>query len=362
MNRLTAFGLASLVAYGVLLAAKWEGEPTATAGSNEPSELLASEASAQDRPSVTGNLETRASYRTAGTTSSRAFAFRTNPQPSVVETQFRSTRDLKAFADDLIARRGSLTSEELFYLAKALETCGFATSINDDLAAASEKRRLQFLATIPVADPEAARRIAAYDAADDTRRCLGFQGVRVNQKQIDDFYRQASETGEPRAQARMLVAELNRNLSTPKSSLESAAALGNEDFRRIISLLETRDAEAMVTVAQFLAQHRLIGELRIGTTGETPDPASLVGAFSLVACDFQPTCPALDRELLQACAYAGYCSAGSYQELYANFLASPWSYSLAMRYRGVIHTAIETRNWSLLGLQKLIGASSKAGP
>ena len=113
-------------------------------------------------------------------------------------------------------------------------------------------------------------------------------------------------------------------------------------------------------VAQFLAQHQLIGELRIGTTGEVPEPASLVGAFSLVACDFQPTCAAFDREALQACAYAGYCIAGSYEELYANFLASPWSYAQAMRYRGVIHDAIETRNWSLLGLQKLIGAKSNA--
>jgi hypothetical protein len=34
---------------------------------------------------------------------------------------------------------------------------------------------------------------------------------------------------------------------------------------------------------------------------------------------------------------------------------------MAMRYRGVIHTAIETRNWNLLGLQKIIGATSKAG-
>jgi hypothetical protein len=33
---------------------------------------------------------------------------------------------------------------------------------------------------------------------------------------------------------------------------------------------------------------------------------------------------------------------------------------MAMRYRGIIHTAIDTRNWSLLGLQKLIGA--KANP
>jgi hypothetical protein len=115
-------------------------------------------------------------------------------------------------------------------------------------------------------------------------------------------------------------------------------------------------------VAQFLAQNRLISELRIGPNGETPEPSSLVGAFSLVACDFQATCPSFDREAQQACAYAGYCSAGSYEELFENFLASPWAYAMAMRYRAIIHTAIDTRNWSLLGLQKLIGARVQRAP
>jgi hypothetical protein len=279
---------------------------------------------------------------------------------SSVAAEFRQSRDLKAFADTLLARRDSLDHEERYYLARALETCAFATAMNDDLAAASDKRRRQFLATIPPADPEATRRIAAYDAADDTRRCLGFQNSRIAQKQIDDLYREASEGGDARAQARMLVAELNKNLSAPKGGADAGKPVGNDDFQRIIGLLETRDADAMVLVAQFLAQHRLIGELRIGPNGEAPEPASLVGAFSLVACDFQPTCATFDREALQACAYAGYCSAGSYEELYANFLASPWSYAQAMRYRGIIHSAIETRNWSLLGLQKLIGAKSNA--
>ena len=357
MNRLTAIGLASLVAYGVLLAAKWDGAPAVAEGASAA--VSASEPAAGKGLSGSGMVH--ASQLAHAPSSPAPVMYHAVQRLSPVASQFRSTRDLKAFADALLARKDSLDREERYYLAKALETCGFATSINDDLAAASDKRRLQFLASIPASDPDAAKRIAAYDASDDTQRCLGFQGVRITQKQIDDLYRQASESGDPRAQARMLVAELNRNLSTPKGGGESTRAVGNEDFQRIISLLETRDAEAMVMVAQFLAQHRLIGELRIGPNGEVPEPASLVGAFSLVACDFQPTCPAFDREALQACAYAGYCSAGTYEELYANFLSSPWSYGQAMRYRGVIHAAIETRNWSLLGLQKLIGAKSNAG-
>ncbi|MBL0141160.1 MAG: hypothetical protein IPP91_03630 [Betaproteobacteria bacterium] len=357
MNRITAIGLVSLVAYGVLLATKWEGAPAPVSSHSEAISATLQPAG----QALRGDVHVQAGFARRSSGAAKIVSPVAVQRLSAVATQFRQTRDLKAFSDALLARKDSLDREERFYLAKALETCGFATSINDDLATASDKRRRQFLASIPASDPEAAKRIAAYDASDDTQRCLGFQGMRIAQKDIDDLYRQASESGDPRAQARMLVAELNRNLATPKITGEASRTVVADDVSRIISLLETRDAEAMVMVAQFLAQHRLIGELRIGPTGEVPEPASLVGAFSLVACDFQPTCPAFDREAQQACAYAGYCSAGTYEELFANFLASPWSYSQAMRYRGVIHSAIETRDWGLLGLQKLNGAKSRAG-
>lgn len=280
--------------------------------------------------------------------------------PASVAAQFRLTHNLKVFADELLAREARLTREERYYLAKALETCGFAVSINDDLVATSQQRRREFLQTLSHTDPEYDRRVAAYDSADDTARCRGFQGHRIAQKKIDELYRDAGDAGDPRAQARLLVADLSKALAIPKNSLESSRYVELDNVQRIISLLESRDGEAIVTVAQMLAEHRLIEQMRIGPNGETPNPASLVGAFTLVACDFQPTCSAFDREALQACAHAGYCSAGSFEELYANFLASPFAWSLASQYRTLIHTAIETRDWSLLGLQKLVGARAKA--
>ena len=77
----------------------------------------------------------------------------------------------------------------------------------------------------------------------------------------------------------------------------------------------------------------------------------VLGAFSIVACDLGPDCTSLSREPQLACAYGGYCSSSSFEELYQNFLASPWAYAQAVRYRSIIHTAINTQNWSLIGLQ-----------
>jgi len=277
-----------------------------------------------------------------------------------VEANFRVSRDLKAFADELLAREARLTREERYFLAKALETCGFAMAVNDDLVEAGQRRRRDFIATLSPTDPEFERRVAAFDASDDINRCRRFQGQTIAQSKIDALYQRAGEGGDPRAQARTLVAELSKNLAIPKNQFESTRVVEQDDFQRIVSLLESRNAEAIVTVAQLLTEHRLIEQLRMGPNGETPNPASLVGAFTLVACDFQPSCTVFDRESLQACAHAGYCSAGSYEELYANFLASPYAWALASRYRTLIHTAIETRNWGLIGIPKLVGARARA--
>jgi hypothetical protein len=38
-----------------------------------------------------------------------------------------------------------------------------------------------------------------------------------------------------------------------------------------------------------------------------------------------------------ACAYGGYCDAATYEELYYNFMASPYTYMQAVRYRNRHH-------------------------
>jgi len=70
-----------------------------------------------------------------------------------------------------------------------------------------------------------------------------------------------------------------------------------------------------------------------------------------VACDLGPDCITLGPEIKLACAHGGYCNAQTFEELYQNFLASPWAYSTALRYRSIIYNAISTRDWALLGLQ-----------
>ena len=327
MNRLTAIGLASLVAYALLIASKYTGVVSA-AREDRPIQA-ARPAATETAPSTA--LEPLAADPRPSPVDLPAPIARTEPtRLSPAALEFRAARDLKAYADALLARRASLNADERYHLARALEECQFATTINEDLA--------------------------AYEAVDNTQRCIGFQNAKISAKDIEDLYRAAAQQGDPRAQARMLTADLNRNLSGAARGNASSEVQGqtarvqSDDLSRLIGLLESRDPEALLIVGQFLASSSMATQLRVGPNGEVPEPSAFLGGFSLVACDLGQDCSQMNREPLMACAYAGYCNAQSFEELYQNFLASPWAYTQAIRYRQLIHTAIDTRNWALIGL------------
>ncbi len=348
MNRLLAIGLASLAAYGLLIASKYAGFVPGYAADKSP-RTAASAESAQGPSSavlpVTPEPNPRPVALPAPATRVQVAAL------SPIALDFRSARDLKAFADALAARRASLNGDERYYLAKALEECQFVTTINEDLAAYSAKQRRQFLSGLPAGDPLNAKRIAAYEAADNTQRCQRFAGAKISPKDIEDLFQSAAAQGDPRAQARIVVAELNKGQANAARNDSTAPTPRNDsELSRLIGLLESGDPEAMMIVGQYLATSANTNQLRIGPNGEVPEPSAFLGAFTLVACDLGPECMSLSREPQLACAYAGYCSSTNFEELYQNFLASPWVYAQAIRYRGIIHNAIDTRNWALLGL------------
>ncbi len=355
MNRLTAIGLASLVAYGLLIASKYTGVVSAARDERAPHAALLPADSNGNSGVFAANAEPRQSTLVSlPAPVARAQASRI----SGIALEFRNSRDLKAFADELATRAASLSGDERYHLAKALEECLFATTVNEDLAAYSAKQKRQFLAGLPAGDPINEKRIAAYEAVDNTQRCLGFQSAKVSQKDIDALYRAAAQQGDPRAQARIVTAELSKGIGKVGEPTQNTRG-ATDELSMLIGLLESRDPEAMMYVGQFLAQNAVSQNLRVGLNGEIPEPSAFLGAFSLVACDVGQDCAngSQHRDLLQACAYGGYCNAQSYEDLYQNFLASPWAYAQAMRYRGMIHTAIDQRNWGLIGLTPKVASS-----
>ena len=364
MNRLTAIGLASLVAYGLLIATKYAGVVSAAP------EDRASPNDAKTQVGDSSGVRALKSEPRQSTLTSFPTPTPHAQQPSRIAgiaIEFRKARDLKAFADELAARAPNLRGDERYYLAKALEECLFATTVNEDLAAYGAKQKKQFLSGLTVGDPNNEKRIAAYEAADSTQRCLGFQNAKLSQKDIDALYRAAAQQGDPAAQARIITAELSKSVGKPSSDPSvptGPVKFPQDEFSTLVGLLESKNPEALMAVGQFLAQNAVSQNLRVGPHGEVPEPSAFLGAFTLVACDVGQDCStaAANRDLLQACAYGGYCNAQSFQDLYQDFLASPWAYSQAMRYRDMIHTAIDQQNWGLIGITpKMMQVQAQAG-
>ena len=358
MNRLTAIGLASLVAWGVLIATKYAGFAPASAGDRAPARAASHEGKATLGESAVLPVaaEPRAAVSIASTNRIQTV------KASAASLEFRAATDLKAYADQLSARRASLNADERYHLAKTLEECQFVASMNEDLIAYAAKQRRLFLAGLPAGDPLNGKRIAAFEASDNTQRCARFQGTRISPKEIEELYAAAAQQGDPRAQARMFVADLNKHNngtnapSKPTGDTSAGQRTDGAELNVLIGLLETHDPEAVVTVGQVLSTMATTQQLRIGRDGDVAEPNAFLGAFLLVACDYGPDCLTLNREALNACAYAGYCDARSYEDLYQNFLASPFAYAQAMRYRSIIHDAMTTRNWALIGLTPKSGS------
>jgi len=344
MNRLTVIGLASLVAYGLLLTTKYMGVVSAAREGKTPVAAL------DEGPIGSAVIGAQAPVPAPRRVSLPPPLPRTEPmRASATAVDFRTARDLRVFADSLGARRGTLSADESYFLAKALEECQFTTTVNEDVAAYGAKQRRQFLAGLTPGDPNNPRRIAAFDAVDSTQRCARFQGTKISQKDIEDLYLASAQQGDARAQARMLVAELNAKSRAAVPEAAANARIGDQ-MSQLISLLESRDPEALMIVGGFLAQNAVASTLHIGTNGEIPEPSAFLGAFSLAACQMVEDCVQLSREPQMACAYGGYCDAATYEELYYNFMASPYTYMQAVRYRNVIITALNTRDWALIGL------------
>src|SRR5262245_19148975 len=164
MNRLTAIGLASLAAYGLLIASKYTGLVSAAHEERAPKAAVAA---VEVEGDVTRVQPSAPVPRQTTLAALPAPIPRAQPvRASAVAQAFPASRDRRTFAEALAARQGSLSADERFHLAKALEECQFATTINEDLAAYSAKQKRQFLSSLPNGDPNNEKRVSAYEAVD----------------------------------------------------------------------------------------------------------------------------------------------------------------------------------------------------
>ena len=103
MNRLTAIGLASLVAYGLLIASKYTGIVSAAREEKAPQPVAISDEAAMR--ALTGALRDEPTVTPVRLAAAMPHPERLHVSPGTLD--FRAARDLKAFADGLNARRAT---------------------------------------------------------------------------------------------------------------------------------------------------------------------------------------------------------------------------------------------------------------
>ena len=127
-------------------------------------------------------------------------------------------------------------------------------SMNEDLAAYSAKQRRQFLANLPAGDAMNAKRIAAYEASDNTQRCAalpgredlaeGHRGPLPGRRAAGRPARAgAPARGRPEQEQRQRARKPRPRPAPPRAWTATTSS-------RLIGLLETRDPEAMLIVGQ----------------------------------------------------------------------------------------------------------------
>src|ERR1700694_2925116 len=135
MNRLTAIGLASLVAYGLLIATKYTGVVSAAR---------------EDRSADLGLNDAQI----AGSAVIGKVASEPQPVPLSLPPPVPRAEQMRASPSGAEFR-------------SARDECQFTTAGNEDLGTYSAKQRRQFLLGLTAGDPNNAKRIAAYDAVDN---------------------------------------------------------------------------------------------------------------------------------------------------------------------------------------------------
>jgi hypothetical protein len=242
-----------------------------------------------------------------------------------VARRYETANDKRALFEEL---KASGSSDAPFFAAMILRDCldvsvqGLNSVITD------------FTAKIPDNSPTKTTQIEAFRRLKEP--CAGFEGRRSSLAEVEQKFSEAMRNGDPRAMARTL----NTGQFDPKSDPVKLAA----------GLLEDNDPYVIAEVADFLegpvAGGFVIGGMPVGPL----HTAAANAAWDLVACDYGGSCGSNSGPVLTACAYSEVCGVSSLDEVMSTLYLTPDEYRRALEYRLQIEAALQSKDYSSLGL------------
>jgi hypothetical protein len=241
-------------------------------------------------------------------------------------------------------------AERLFYKALILETCSFypqmAAGQDPALLAAIRNGTLgEFAAqaTASIKDPRRRAATAFGMQRNLANACKGFAGTTILKSDIAKAYAQAAESGDLKAQARLLQ---YRQLETATGHFEKkdmmpagfSDPISPSEREMLVATLFTEDPIAIRIASNALSMGTMQQSLRFGP-GQADLGSHAEAIWTLVACEFGLECGARNMAVGWECQTQGKC-AGNFPDYLREFVLTPEEFVFAQRTAAAIVQAI----------------------
>jgi hypothetical protein len=212
----------------------------------------------------------------------------------------------------------------------------------------ADTKRDDFVASIPQNDPQRDKRIAAFDAV-SANPCDGMKDITVKQADLDKLLADAAAGGDSKAKALQLEQSLwdeRRAAGAQGGWGRASVTVSDAQVDTLRQAAASRDPEAMVIAGRVLSGNWADFAVRMGPDQQPIEPRAFNQAWQLLACDYGYPCDTSNPRVESACAYQGHCNAQSLPDYIYYYGASPNDSQLMSQYHDILHTAIETGDWS----------------
>jgi len=280
--------------------------------------------------------------------------------------EFLAAKSYRALYDRLKSTSEGEAPEAWYVMYEMLQRCA---TVPDRAGRAprnrgGDTRREDFVASIPLNDPQRDRRIAAFDAV-NTNPCEGMQDITVKQAELDKLLADAAAAGDAKARA----LQLEQSLWAERRAAGAQAGWGRATVTVTDAQVDTlrevaasRDPQAIVIAGRVLSGNWADFAVRVGPDQQPIEPRAFNQAWQLLACDYGYPCDTSNPRVQSACAYQGHCNAQSLPDYIYYYGASPNDSQLMSQYHDILHTAVETGNWSQVTVARGVPNASFGRP
>jgi hypothetical protein len=273
--------------------------------------------------------------------------------PTPLYAEFLAAKQLRGLYDRLNGSPEGQTAEGQYLLYEILRRCATVSDRTSPRPPARAlPRREDFVASLSPNDPNRDKRLAAYEQVEGNR-CAGFENVTVTQAELNRLLADSAGSGDAKARALMVEAELQQRRPGGRSPTEAQL----ETLRQVAA---TRDPGAIMVAGRLFSNTYHDLTVRIGPDGQVAEPRALYNAWQMLACEYGYPCGQDNAFMLTECALRSHCQTSSLQDFLGYYGSSVHDSQLVAQYQQILRNALTTGDWSQVAIVR--GARPPGAP